>query len=350
VTTKSLSTGSLYGPEYLSYYATGGDGKTGPDGTERWNSYYTTGNRQESQASKTGTYISGCSGHAELVSFTDSLALEAQSDIVDNAKGMVPNAIVNLAQGRQVYSMTLGLLQTVGGVALSLRKGRFDKAARLLGVSKTTSKLHPRDVAGRFLELRYGWQPLIQDCYDGWLAFSLNQSSKPRVIKIRGRKAEIHWHNSSMSPTLYSVLGPARCKYEIEVEYTERYPVERSLGLRDPASVVWEILPWSFVVDWFYPIGSYLEVLNALPALKVTRKRISRSYRYTGNGVYNGPYESLEGARTTCSSWWLDRQVSTSGFTAFDVAPPRFKGPSDAMSAGRIYNAIALAAQCFTKK
>jgi hypothetical protein len=44
--------------------------------------------------------------------------------------------------------------------------------------------------------------------------------------------------------------------------------VARQLGLLDPLSVAWELLPWSFVIDWFIPIGAYLDVLNGIPALK----------------------------------------------------------------------------------
>lgn len=35
------------------------------------------------------------------------------------------------------------------------------------------------------------------------------------------------------------------------------------LGLVNPASLAWELIPWSFVVDWFIPIGPLLSVLTA---------------------------------------------------------------------------------------
>lgn len=35
-------------------------------------------------------------------------------------------------------------------------------------------------------------------------------------------------------------------------------------GLQDPLSVAWELLPYSFVLDWFIPVGNYLQA-RALP-------------------------------------------------------------------------------------
>jgi hypothetical protein len=50
-------------------------------------------------------------------------------------------------------------------------------------------------------------------------------------------------------------------------ELYEEMSFERNLGLTDPLSVAWELIPYSFVVDWFVPIGTYLDNLNAIPKL-----------------------------------------------------------------------------------
>ena len=35
-----------------------------------------------------------------------------------------------------------------------------------------------------------------------------------------------------------------------------------AMGLTNPAAVVWELMPLSFVGDWILPVSSYLEALN----------------------------------------------------------------------------------------
>jgi hypothetical protein len=38
-------------------------------------------------------------------------------------------------------------------------------------------------------------------------------------------------------------------------------------GFTNPLNLAWEILPFSFVLDWFLPIGPYLETLSAFDGL-----------------------------------------------------------------------------------
>jgi hypothetical protein len=44
------------------------------------------------------------------------------------------------------------------------------------------------------------------------------------------------------------------------------------LGLINPASVAWELVPFSFVVDWFTGFGSYLDSFTELAGLSVSQE------------------------------------------------------------------------------
>ncbi len=44
-----------------------------------------------------------------------------------------------------------------------------------------------------------------------------------------------------------------------------------NLGLANPAIVVWELIPFSFVVDWFVTVGQFLENGSAWLGLTVTK-------------------------------------------------------------------------------
>jgi hypothetical protein len=39
------------------------------------------------------------------------------------------------------------------------------------------------------------------------------------------------------------------------------------IGFNNPINLLWEIIPYSFVVDWFLPIGQYLEGLTNFQGL-----------------------------------------------------------------------------------
>jgi len=123
---------------------------------------------------------------------------------------------------------------------------------------------------------------------------------------------------------------------------TEQLSAPRSLGLTDPLSVLWEITPYSFVVDWFIPIGTYLENLNTIPSLR-GRFLTTTLRRFSGSAVPRNPINFTVIPTTSSSQVILERKVSTS----LTVPKPSFNSFEDAMSPKRIWNAIALAVQRF---
>lgn len=66
-------------------------------------------------------------------------------------------------------------------------------------------------------------------------------------------------------------------------------------GIDNPALLAWELLPYSFVVDWFLPVGNYLESLNAFSGFSFVSGWVSYrteqwySVEYNGK-VTNGTY------------------------------------------------------------
>ena len=118
----------------------------------------------------------------------------------------------------------------------------------------------------------------------------------------------------------------------------------RQLGLADPATVVWELIPYSFVVDWFIPIGSYLENLNQIPTLN-GRFLTIKSTRFEGsnNGqMIQPPFNKWQKVPNINQSYYrLERTVSSS----IPVPKPQFNTLPSAMSPTRIWNAIALVVQ-----
>jgi hypothetical protein len=115
----------------------------------------------------------------------------------------------------------------------------------------------------------------------------------------------------------------------------------RSLGLTDPLSVVWEIIPYSFVVDWFLPVGTYLENLNVIPKLK--GKFLTTLYQRTECAFTSATSPVWRGARRQSLQIKVRRVVSTGLTTQL----PTFVNPIDALSPKRIANAISLCHQAF---
>lgn len=93
------------------------------------------------------------------------------------------------------------------------------------------------------------------------------------------RKRTLH----SSQTTLNSLMSQGSIHLDYRVNQTNEYSVRGKVryraraadlpgrfGLLNPLSVAWELMPLSFVADWFLPIGSYLSGFDANLRFDVT--------------------------------------------------------------------------------
>lgn len=82
-------------------------------------------------------------------------------------------------------------------------------------------------------------------------------------------------------------------------------------GILDPASVLWEKIPFSFVADWFLPVGDFLKAVSFWRAYEgqfiVTRKVVKSCSGFGGSGrIY-----AVSGGTLSRSTTTITRTVST---------------------------------------
>lgn len=234
------------------------------------------------------------------------------------------------------------LPETVGTVADSalaifrsyreVRKGRFGKAVKIL---RDINNSRDRDfsidkyASSNWLALRYGWIPLIGDAFSAVEAYeATSKASRGKRKKFfRGRSKFVR---KARAPT----AGPSSrtVHYDQVLLRTETQPTTlQSLGFSDPELVAWELVPFSFVVDWFYSVGTYLELRAVLPETQasyiLTTKEHSLNLGYGGISQFR--IESVVVNRTIQSS--------------VAVPPPRLKDPFEIKNTMvRITDAVAL--------
>lgn len=97
------------------------------------------------------------------------------------------------------------------------------------------------------------------------------QLNRPEFTTARG----VHVTDHLVTGTEEGPITPKDVRKGCEVKIV--YKVENrtlaslnSLGLVNPLSLAWELLPMSFVVDWFIPIGGFLRQLTAPLGLEFT--------------------------------------------------------------------------------
>lgn len=267
------------------------------------------------------------------------------------------NLAVNLGQLHQTVDLLSSNLRKLGLAALYLKRGQFGNAARQLGVKPRGTRLKTSDISGRWLEMQYGWLPLIGDSFEAAKAFEAI-SNGPRTQFFRVSHRKFGTDNECNTPTYFGLPNDWVRKVYIQYECTEEVGFARQLGLLDPASVAWELLPWSFVVDWFIPIGSYLDVLNQVPLLK-GRFLTTEVYKRESNGfpeVLNAFFQYIENstpyhekiiAITEAPKYKDKRTVMTRTYSEDLGVPFPSMHLGGAVQGKRLWNAISLAQQRF---
>lgn len=144
-----------------------------------------------------------------------------------------------------------------------------------------------------WLEYSYGWKPLLRDVYDHAAAaaeFMVEHQSKVRTVKARANCERYTSYvqipvNDQVKRTFY---GYSKISGEIGISYSipnGAVNIATAFGLQNPLEVIWELVPFSFVADWFLPIGDSLRALSAFNGL-----------------VFHSGYKSHKHVRTITSS------------------------------------------------
>jgi len=361
---------NLFNEPFVGYdtYRTwvGADGRTEalPSGVLRskWNNFtMSRAWRRRTTNQWTATLVAGgTSSFAASVTMNaltpetpiSKLDLEAQSRLVAAIRGHSFNLAVNAAQSKQLVDMVIGNLGKLGRSILALKHGDFATAARQLGARPRVSRLKPSDIPGRWLELQYGWLPSLSDTYEAAKAYEV-LTKDPRVSNVRASAKDTDVFNTVTGGFAKSQLRMNR-RVIYNYELTEQLPASRSLGLSDPLSVIWEIIPYSFVVDWFIPIGTYLDTLSILPQLNGRWMRTEvREFSAFESLKWTQVMPGFIGGIGLCSKVEYSgtdvgrhlKVTRTTGSGSLSTALPSFS-PSG-LHGTRIWNAIALAAQRF---
>lgn len=120
---------------------------------------------------------------------------------------------------------------------------------------------------GRWLEYRYGWLPLVSSVYDA--LDILHKENLERVRTVVGRSRDLHNREIPFEEInffggkiqgLHKIHAIERCRIVVEM-YTPGSGIWDWTSL-SPSVIAWELLPMSFVADWFVSVGDSLAYLE----------------------------------------------------------------------------------------
>lgn len=270
------------------------------------------------RTSRSGTEATCAGAQAEqaaLVDFPSAINI-AKSVAYDRLLGQTKNTAqlsVSLIEARQSLSMIQQRALQLAAFTLAVKKGNLKQASKIIGTPQPRTGAI-KSGAGQWLEFNLGWAPAIADI--GNAVDVLQQPLKSHFVRASGTaKAASVWNNWPPNPWSSGTVrhyNRVACRYGIEVAIDNpNLYLANSLGFVNPASVIWEAVPFSFVVDYVFNIGQFLATGTDFLGLSVKNAFTSLH----SDGTWSRRWGSPPGGESWFHWWKTTREtgISTPG-------------------------------------
>lgn len=243
---------------------------------------------------------------------------KAVSDVVEKIRGNL-DLSVDLIQWRQVQQMlalySRGKKGLVSIVSESFRQvNLFEKRAaqrRQLLKRGRRSRFTARDyerwylrsarklateLAKKRLEYVYGVKPLCSSIAD--LSKLISEPEQGAMVRVTGRGNTNQSHTPRFGDYHHHMRMRFFCRIVVDLKPTDRVLSNLSkISSLNPASLAWEAMPYSFVVDWFYDVGSWLRSVETAftHGGSVVGGYVSRGWRGMDRAEWRSSTDTLYG-------------------------------------------------------
>lgn len=191
-------------------------------------------------------------------------------------------SLVSIAEARETVESVGSVLYDAMRLIREARRLNVGRFKKLLSrpPSRAALKKLPKAIANQWLRWRYGIRPLIGEAEAisrSWAAVA----ERPFVRKTFRAKGDTIDTSDSWTSTSPSYWGEYRHKHSenqttsvysgalVEADTSVYAPFTRSYGLDDIPTAGWELIPFSFVVDWFLDVGGWIQSWDSDPSLSI---------------------------------------------------------------------------------
>lgn len=297
----------------------------------------------------------------------DSVVLSLVRERMRAARWQAPVAFIEAAKTeKMIANRVVGLVSA----ARQLRRGSLSGFLNSLDLpsptNSRTSRFNrdfgrdARKTAGNtWLEYQYGWLPTLSDAKSAAELLArtvmLERNRRSRISVPAGRESRFVVQDSAHF-TPYDQASFERVTTHREMKrLTGHYVVDSDvlntaslLSLTNPLEVAWELIPFSFVADWFVPIGDFLSNMSALQGITFKHYSIGTrvDYRFTCQAFsmpVSPPYSSSVSGSGSYYLLKVNRRVFTGNPP--NAFPPMADFSSVFESGTRLASAVALLSQ-----
>lgn len=274
-----------------------------------------------------------CLGVPAVPSFPLDLRDEGSVKLRNKVLDQDFNAAVFAAEGRKTLDMLVTTASRIKNAYGYLKRGNMVRLASELGIAT------PKKTGNSWLEYKYGWMPLLSDAHG--MAVAAAKHAYPQGVDRLVRTSASVRRTQTLNP-VYSNNPSWSRQNRATFTQTQRYKTWvlyrvsnprlaeiNQLGLLNPLLIAWELIPLSFVADWFLGVGDRVSALTAFTGLTVVDSGQSTTTEMAGT-MYQGLASGRSGERL---STFTQRYFSRiAGLYAPSLLPTSISGDSLDMS------------------
>jgi hypothetical protein len=217
-----------------------------------------------------------------------------------------------IAQSQKSIDMIEKRVKQIIEIGRTLKSGRIlkiTKRGRLLRQRQKNVEFDARksakEMGGTVLEVLYGWLPLMGDIYSA--AEVLSRDVRPKMLHAKSKTVEYFPTsvNSSDGTNKWEHTQLDRFEQHITIRaniniQNPNLDLVNRLGLINPMTILWEVIPFSFIVDWFVNVQDFLGSLTDFEGAQLSNPH-----------------------RTTFTKWRRSRRE----YTDYNYNSPNYSGP-----------------------
>lgn len=196
--------------------------------------------------------------------FSRTLAM-AELKAYEKLKDAKVSLGVSFGERKEAAGMMVDRLGKVASAFRRFKKGDFRGAGKSLGLGW---KSYPNN----WLEYQYGWKPLLGDIHAAASEINRRDIERPTrcnyFVKATSEDNILDEMEYDDGFSVFRYVTKTNHKALARFDFTPNPDLGHlatldQWGILNPLEVAWELLPFSFVVDWAIPVGDYLSALTA---------------------------------------------------------------------------------------
>lgn len=242
------------------------------------------------------------------------------------------NAVVPLVELREFRGLIRGTAELAEGLVM-----------RLLAIKARGRKTARRDASKAWLTFSFGISPMISDTKAVAESIAAYITRRDRTVKLTGTASK-DWF-ASVAPTQRTGLFKANLEYRATVQHSlsyrytagfdlnlksaNNYGIDSQLGLEFGALLptLWELTPYSWLVDYFTTVGPFLE--DTFTSDVSQTRYVVRNRRYSCKVKMNGTFIPVDNTRILSSRFrggdYTYFSFSRTPLSALPTTPLRIK-------------------------